>query len=233
MPKAKSPVRGFTLIELIVVIVIISVVTLIALLGHSNFDRSMLLTDAAYSLALGAREMQTFGLSSRTFDVGSGTYAANIAYGLHVNSTALNSYLLFADTNRTTGNPPLSNCVTGTDQNSPDYKRGNCMYETTSPADGIVQRYSFSRGFRISHFCGKKDSTTYCSTDGTSPLTTLDIVFMRPNTDAIMTGQRSGAGRVDFTSAAIYLTTPDNSATRAVCFTRVGQVSVVLSGTCP
>lgn len=224
--------RAFSLVEMMVVITIITVVTGIALLGHSNFDRSMLLTDAAYSVALGAREMQTFGLSSRTASLGGGVFAANIAYGIHVNSTSPNSYLLFADTQRT-GGAPLANCPTGTVSTAPDYKRGNCLYETQSPADGIVEQFSFSRGFKVSSFCGKSGATTYCSTDATSPLTSLDVVFMRPNTDAVMTARRSGASTVQLTSASIYLSTADNSATRGICFTQVGQVSVSLTGTCP
>lgn len=228
----RTPQRGFTLVEMIVVITIITTVTLIALLGHSNFDRSMLLTDAAYSVALGAREMQTFGLSSRTANVGGSSFAANIAYGVHVNSTAPNSYLLYADTQRS-GGAPLANCPTGTNASLPEYKRGNCLYETTAPADGIVEHFSFARGFRVTSFCGKNGATTYCSTDGASPLTSLDIVYMRPNTDAVMTGRRSSASTVTLTSAAIYISTADGSATRGICFSQVGQISVILSGTCP
>lgn len=227
--------RGFSLVEMTVVIAIITVVTTIALVGHSSFDRSMLLTDAAYTVALGAREMQTFGLSSRAASLPGGAFAANVAYGIHVetsDSPTPNWYLLFADTQRS-GGAPLSNCPTGIDFSSPDYKLGNCLYETTAPADGIVERFSFSRGFRISSFCGKNGSATHCSTDGTSPLTALDIVFMRPNTDAVMTGRRSGASAVPFTSAGIYISTADGSATRGICFSQVGQVSVILSGTCP
>lgn len=223
--------RGFTLVEMGVVMIIITVVTLITLLGHSNFDRSMLLTDAAYSVALGAREMQTFGLSSRTADLGGSTFAANIAYGIYVTSASPSSYLLYADTQRS-GGGPLSNCPTGTVSSSPNYKLGNCLYETTAPADKIVETFSFGRGFRVASFCGKNGAVTYCSTDSTSPLTSLDVVFMRPNTDTVITGRRQSAAPVTLTSAAIYLTTNDNSATRGVCFTQVGQISVATS-TCP
>jgi len=230
-PK-KAVVRGFTLIEMMVVVIIITVVTLIALLGQSSFDRSMLLTDAAYNVALGAREMQTFGLSSRTFDVGGSTFAANIGYGMYVATTTPNSYLLYADTQRS-GGAPLANCPTGTVSSSPNYKLGNCLYETTAPADGIVERFSFTRGFKVNRFCGVSGVTTYCSTDSNSPLTSLDIVYMRPSTDAVMTGRRQSASPVQFSSAAIYISTADSSVTRAICFTQVGQVSVVLEGNCP
>ncbi len=216
--------RGFTLVEMLVVLGIITVVTTITLLGHSNFDRTMLLTDAAYTVALSAREMQTYGLSSRI----NSTFT-NIGYGLYVNASVPNSYTTYADTQRITSVP---HCPSGTDVNSPEYKRGNCLFESTSPADIIVQTYSFSRGFRISRFCGRFGANTYCSNDASNPLTTLDVVFMRPNTDAIVSGRRSTGAPIELTSAQIYLSTANGSATRGICITQIGQISVS-EGNCP
>lgn len=233
-PLVPRSLQAFSLVELMVVVAIISTVTMIALLGQSNFDRTMLLSDTAYSVALGAREMQTFGVSSRGYDIDAGptvNIVTNIAYGLHVTTSALNSYILFADTERVTS--PLTNCLTGSVSTAPEYKRGNCVYESTAPADGIVQRYTFTRGFRISRFCVKVGATSYCSNDATSPLTTLDVAFMRPNTDTVITARRQSAATIDTaTSAQIYLSTADGSATRGVCFSPLGQVSVAV-GTCP
>lgn len=231
----RHALRAFSLVELMVVVAIISTVTIIALLGQSNFDRTMLLTDAAYSVALSAREMQTFGVSSRGFDTDSGpgvSVATNIAYGLFVQTASPTSYLLYADTSRS-GGAPLSNCPTGTISTSPEYKRGNCLYDTTAPADGIVQNYTFGRGFRISSICGKSGATTYCSTDSSNPLLSVDIAYMRPNTDTAITGKRQGISTpTSLTSAQVYISTANGSATRGICFSQIGQVSVV-TGTCP
>jgi len=219
-------VRAFTLIEMLVVLAIITVVTTVTLVGHSSFDRSMLLTDATYSVALAAREMQTYGLSSRV----TGGYT-NIGYGLYVSANSPTSYLTYGDTQRVTSVPACL-ALTGSDSSSPDYKRGNCMYETTAPADTIVETSTFARGFRITKFCGKSGATTYCSTDASSPLTALDVVFMRPNTDAVVTGRRSTGSPLSLSSAAIYVSTADNVATRAVCITQIGQIYVSATA-CP
>lgn len=216
--------RGFTLVEMLVVLGIITVVTTITLLGHSNFDRTMLLTDAAYTVALSAREMQTYGLSSRV----TATFT-NIGYGLYINASAPTSYVTYADINRITSVP---HCPSGSNPASPEYKRGNCLFETTSPADTIVQTYSFSRGFRISRFCGRFGSNTYCSNDASNPLTSLDVVFMRPNTDAIVSGRRSTGAPIELTSAQIYLSTANGLVTRGICITQIGQISVS-EGNCP
>lgn len=223
--------RAFTLVEMLVVLSIISIVTLVTLSGHSNFDRSMLLTDAAYNVALSARQMQTFGLSSRSFNV-SGSNVTNIAYGVHFDIATPTRYLTFADTQRTTPvNSSICPLTAITDTTSPDYKRGNCIYDASGTADGILETFTFSRGFRVARFCGKSGATTYCSTDSSTPLTALDVVFVRPNTDAIVTAQRGGTS-LKLDSAQIYLTTNDAQATRGICVTQIGQISVAQTS-CP
>lgn len=209
---------------MMVVLAIIAIITSIALLGQSTFNRSLLLTNTAYTVALSIREMQTLGLSSRTYNS-----VQNAGYGVHFDKTVPQSYILFADISKTL--PVPSNCVVGSIADAPDAKPGNCKYDTSGTPDGIVQTYAFSRGFTVTKFCGKLNpTTTYCSTDGL-PLTSLDVAFVRANTETAVNAVRSGSS-VQLTTAEIYISSADGQASRAVCVNKVGQVSVAL-GNCP
>jgi hypothetical protein len=65
-------------------------------------------------------------------------------------------------------------------------------------------------------------------------LTGLDILFRRPETDSLINATRAvpAGSRIQLTSAEIYLSTGDGAATRAVCISQVGQISVS-SSVCP
>jgi hypothetical protein len=148
---------------------------------------------------------------------------------VHFATNAPASYILFADISRTL--PVPANCVVGT-AGTPDYKPGNCKYDTTGVADGIVQTYNFSRGFTVTRFCGKFNiNTRYCSTDSGTPLTSLDVSFVRASTETAVNAVRNG-NPVQLTTAEIYITSADGQASRAVCVNKVGQVSVALAS-CP
>lgn len=206
---------------MLVVLSIIAIITTIALFGQSTFNRSVLLTDTAYTIALSLREMQSLGLSSRQF--GS---VQNAGYGGRFTAPS-NSYVLFADIG---GSSPQSNCPIGI-VGTPERKPGNCIYN--SGTDGVVRTYSLSRGFRITEVCGTAMSggTRYCSSDST-PLTALDVTFVRSNTtDTIMTGQRLGAS-VPLSKAEIYVRDADGVNVRGVCVSQLGQVSIT-SAACP
>lgn len=216
------PVRGFTLVEMLVVLAIITIITAITLTGQSTFNRSLLLTDTAYTLALSLREMQTLGLSSRAFGG-----VQNVGYGGRFTASPGTSYILFADTNRSSPTP-LANCPAGV-VGALDAKPGNCVY---TASDGLFQTYELTRGFRVTRICGTTPGVggnRYCS--DTSGLTALDVVFVRSNTtDAVITGQRAGSEA--YAKAEIYVTSPDGEVSRAICVSQVGQISVAYSA-CP
>ena len=207
--------------EMLVVLAIITIITAITLNGQATFNRSLLLTDTAYTLALSLREMQSLGLSSRSYNG-----VQNAGYGGHF--TPGTSYALFSDTNRSSP-APLANCPAGT-AGAVDAKPGNCVYTASDALFGSL--YEFSRGFSITKICGTTPGTPgtrYCS--DTSGLTAVDIVFVRSNTtDAVITGQR--AGYEAYAKAEIYVTSPDGEVSRGICVSQVGQISVAYSD-CP
>jgi len=212
---------------MIVVLAIITIITSIALLGQSSFNRSIVLTGTAYTLAFSVREAQSLGMSSRR----AGT-VQNAGYGVHLSSNQT-SYLLFADTSPVlpgdTANPTV--CPGHTALTGPEAKPGNCMYDSTNE---IVRTYQLNNGFKIKSFCGTPASggAARCSTSPTAPLLALNILYMRPNTQSVITGITSSAfpapntSRVRLTDATMRIVSPDGTTERCVYVSQVGQISV-------
>jgi hypothetical protein len=221
---------------MLVVLAIIVVITAVALLGQSTFNNSLLLTDTAYTVAFSMRDAQTRGLSSRTYDP-TGSPVTNTGYGVYfstANPLNLNSYYLFADIVNT-ATPPAA-CTIGA-AGTPEWKPGNCLYDTGASPDGVVQTLRFNRGFTIGCFCGNATSAgnpSRCSNTGTvgvDRLERLNIVFLRPNTDTVITGVTSSGTPIPLINAKIYIRSPQG-VNRSVCVSQVGQVYVATT-TCP
>lgn len=206
--------RGFTLVEMMVVLAIIVVITAIVITGQSSYNRSLLLTDTAYTVAYSIRQAQSLGLASR----GSGS-VTNAGYGIRFSGT--NGYVLYADTS---GTPNFSNtiCPRGS-AGTPDAKPGNCRFEATDP---IISSNSFSRGFYMGNIRAKVSSgvgSTYTN------LTALDVVFMRPETRAILTSPSSNT--TVYACAEVTIYAPGAASSRVVRVSQLGEISVGQS--CP
>jgi prepilin-type N-terminal cleavage/methylation domain-containing protein len=212
--------RGFTLLEMLVCIAIIGIITAIAVTGQSAFNQSTLLTDTAYTVALSLRQAQSLGLGSHEF-----SGVTNAGFGVHFASGAPGSYIIFADVNSTAPKPAY--CPTSSVATTPDATIGNCLYDAP-PANETYQSYSFSRGFTVSKFCGKSAGGLQCS--NSSYYQSLDVLFLRPNTTAILTGMHSGTPE-QLSCAEVHVASPDGSAERVIRVTNLGEVSV--NETCP
>jgi prepilin-type N-terminal cleavage/methylation domain-containing protein len=149
------PHRGFTLIELMVVFAIITVVSAVVITSQGTFNKTLILSNTAYDIALAMRSAQTYGLGSRA----AGTIA-NAGYGLHFESSALGSFVFFADI------LPLAPC------GQPDCKPGDHVF--TNGSDSIVQTFTLGNGMTISKLC----------VDLVCNLSSLDVAFERPNPNA-------------------------------------------------
>ncbi|MBP9816571.1 MAG: type II secretion system protein [Candidatus Pacebacteria bacterium] len=220
------PQRGFTLVEMLVVLAIIVIITGIALVGQSTFNRSLILTDTAYTVALSIRESQSLGLSSRKVV---DTLIQNAGYGVYF--TPGTSYVQYADIYPTKPGDDLNDKCAGHEADTgPESRPGNCKYD--SGQDTIIKTYRFDRGFTVSRFCGESEGgIDYCSSGGEGTISGLSIVFLRPNTESSIIGIRSG-GEVELVDAEIFIQSADGQALRAVCVSKVGQVAVATS-TCP
>ena len=196
---------------MLVVLAIIVVITGIVINGQSTYNQTLILTDTAYTVAFSVRQAQALGLASRATTVG-GSIVSNAGYGVRFAGT--NGYTVFADTGGAKVPSLATACPPGT-PGTPEARPGNCKYE--SGTDRVIQSYTFSRGFTIQNICGKSGTAaTVCS------LASLDIVFMRPETRAIMTGPSNQV----FTCAEVHVRAPTGGATRVVRVSQLGEISV-------
>ncbi len=234
----RSPItapRGFTLVELIVVLAILSVLTVVAITGQGQFDRSILLTDTAYTVALSVRQAQTLGISSRTY--ATTTPISNTGYGIHfgpASGSNKSQYTLFADTNPAEPGSTLGGLCPGHTQpvTSPLSRPGDCKW---SLADGQVQTYTFNRGYTIGTVCGHLASNPtgarsciYYDGSGVSDFTNIDVTFLRPNTQSIMIGVTPATTNVALTDLCVHLSAPGNvNPNGNIYISSVGQVAVL------
>lgn len=184
--------KGFTLIELLASVSIFIVITTMILIRHSQFSSALLIENLAYDVALSIRKAQVFGLSVR--EIATGSEEFNVGYGIHFDSQVDDSYIFFADRNR------------------------NKQYDNSSE---IVEIFSIKSGNKISKFCGiLPDDTEKCSIAGN--ITYLDIIFERPNPDAII---KSNISEETYASAKITLMSPQEKQW-SINVVSTGQISV-------
>lgn len=215
----RSRPRGFTLVEMLVVLAIIAVITTIVITGQSTYNKTLLLTDTTYGVALSGRQAQSFGLASRKFG-----NVQNPGYGLFFSNAKPTTYTLYADTNNTA--PAPADCPVGT-PGTPEQKPGNCRWDG-SGTDGLVTKFTLERGFYIKQFCAKQGSGSnvplQCSTDP-SPILVLNLVFTRPNTSTVINGV-VGPSLLSYSCAQVTIADASGQATRTVRFSSLGEIAV-------
>lgn len=218
----RSDVRGFTLVEMMVVLAIIVIITVITLVGQSSFNRSLILTDTAYTVAFSIREAQALGISSRTFGE-----ATNAGYGVRFASAPAGSYVLFADVHPTRiGNIQDSSVCPGhTVGTGPEARPGDCRQTQGSE---IVRTYTLNNNYKVSGFCGN-DTAGVERCNGTD-LSAIDITYLRPNTQSVILGTRTNESVIVLTNGVIRVSTPGGIEERCILVSKVGQVSVLSEG---
>ena len=193
------PNRGFTLVELMVVLTIIMVITVVVLVSQSSFNKTLILANTAYDVALTLRSAETYGLGSRAF----GT-TVNAGYGIHFESGTPGSFTLFAD--RYPAPSVSSVCHPINDASAPNAQSGNCSYE---PNQGEkVTSYTLGNGITIRDFCAYALGSWSCAAAHGGGLTSLDIVFARPNPEPFISVNGSYTTALPITAACITLTSP-------------------------
>jgi prepilin-type N-terminal cleavage/methylation domain-containing protein len=203
--------KGFTLVELLVTISIFAILTSVVLFSQAKFNSSILLTNLAYDTALTIRQAQTYGINIKNFvtlDEGTGKAINNFTpYGVHFETGENNnkSFVLFADLN---DSGVFSGDVT-----------------TCEPADGCVNRYNITRGNYISDICRSPGSSggEQCN----DHIKSADIIFKRPNPDAIITVTKDNPQSTPATSIVfIKLTNIDGNSTSTVVVQENGLIYI-------
>lgn len=200
---------GFTLVELMVVLAIMVTITGIVFTSQSTFNKELMLANTAYDVALSLRSAETYGLGSRV--AGS---ARNAGHGIHfVRGT--NQFTLFADTYPSVGSSGLCHAAPGGDSTRPDAQPGDCVYNNSGES---LKAYELGNGVTVSELYA-----------GNSSVTSLDIVFARPNPDPFI--RADGFTGTAYTSACIKLFSPQGG-THFVKVTSTGEITANASS-CP
>jgi prepilin-type N-terminal cleavage/methylation domain-containing protein len=206
--------RGFTLIELLVVFAIIVTIMSVVFTSQSTFNKTFVLTNTAYDIALSVRDAETYGLGTRA--IGS---TINAGYGLHFQSGSPAAFSFFADIS------PAASCTT------PDCKPGNYVY--TAGSDSLVRTYTLGNGITLTDFCAYTTSWTCTVAHGgySGGLSSLDIVFSRPNPNPYISVNGAYSAAFPATAACLTLSSPQG-ASRYVSISYAGEISPT-AASCP
>lgn len=197
---------GFTLVELMVVFAIIITITGVVFTSQSTFNKTLILANTAYDVALTLRSAETYGLGSRVI-----SGAGNAGYGIHFEIG--NTFILFEDKIPTiiSGGPFCHTSQSGY-SSGPDAQPGNCKYDSGED----VKTYTLGNNITVSDLYADNN-----------PVTSLDIVFARPNPDPSV--RANGSTAPVYNSACITLTSPQGG----MRFVRVISSGQITTNTTP
>lgn len=198
---------------MLVVLGIITVITGIILNGQSSFNKTLVLTNTAYDIALSIRSAETYGLGGRAIN------DKPVGYGIHLTKGAPGAYSLFADTFPL---PSISSvCHPTSDISNLDAQPGNCSYDPGS--DTLVTNYTLGNNMAITDFCAFSSGSWVCANSSGATLNSLDIVFARPDPDPLMSSNGSYSSSI--TKSCLVVTSPQGGF-RYVTVTSTGVISV-------
>lgn len=213
--------KGFTLIELMVTLAIFTVISAITLANYPDFNTKIQRDILVQNIALSIREAQVYGTSIRsTSDVTPLGEATPGAYGIYVGDAG--HYYLFVDTNGDNMFDPQNTATCGAVADSSD------PFSINSNPECLLAYTIKSGTNRILLTCGNyigsgNTRRTDCDAAAQNPetmqyttnyLTNLNILFRRPNPEAVITGRpvhQEGGGICDAlgTNTNIPLSAPD------------------------
>jgi prepilin-type N-terminal cleavage/methylation domain-containing protein len=194
--------RGFTLFEMMVSIGIFVLITSIGIVNYRKFGNDIFITNLAYDVGLSIRKAQSFGINVKEAK-NIGTDPFRFAYGVHFDKAITGRYQLFVDAYG--ADPSCTNESIGPD------RKWNCSNED-------VEVYSLLKNSKIHDLCAVIAEESTCTS-----VDTLDITFLRPNPDAIIT--TSAAGTNTYSRAEIVIKSADNRQKKIVVYA-VGQISI-------
>lgn len=174
------------------------------LVRGAQFDSSTLLRSLAFSVALSVREAQVYSTAVRQSAIGSDEFGQG--YGVRLSGSGATTYLLFVDLNN------------------------NQAYDAGATPSELVRTYNVARGYQVSRYCAtpSNGSPEQCSDSGAPQLTSLTVLFRRPNPDPRFITNVSGQ---EYSSAYIQVKSLGNGATRNITIQSTGQITVGPPGT--
>jgi len=203
--------KGFSLVELIIVIAIFLVITMVVVFNQNRFSSDISISNISYQIALQIRQAQVFGTLVR--DIGGEQSVPtdfDLGYGVNFfkNTDSSIGFSIFADAD---SNVPAGGIS------------GNGKYDDGG-VDVNISTFNLSEGNTITEVCvfpnsGAGDSSCMNSADESGQ---VDIVFRRPEPDAII----SGGSIVDAQRAEIIVTSALRDRQKKITVRNTGQISV-------
>lgn len=192
--------KGFSLTELIVVVAIFIILTSVVLINQNRFSSTISIQNLAYQISLTIRQAQVYGLSVRGSKVGS-VSTFDTAFGIQFNSATPTQFIFFADLNK-------------------DKK-----YILAD--DGLpISTFTLDSG-SIKDVCTTSALIIHCfGSTGTNKITTADIIFQRPNPEAIISDDLSLVGDPGKSQIQITLQSAIKDKVQNIFVTRPGQIYV-------
>ena len=197
---------------MVVLAIIVSVMSIV-LTGQSTFNKTLILSNTTYDIALSLRSAETYGLGGHAVGV------APTGYGIHFDKTIPGSFILFGDSSP--GPSTTSVCHPTSDVTSLSAQPGDCSY--TAGQDTVVSTYVLGNNMTISDFCAYFSGSWSCATSHGSSLSALDIVFSRPNPDTLMSANGSYSPSSPVTGACITVSSPQGG-WRFISVSSSGQI---------
>lgn len=191
------------MIELLVVIAISTVLMSVVMFGYSVFNQRLSVSGSAQEIVLAARQAQSYGLNVRESGAGLQDFAS--PFGVYFNPTdSSDAYYIFVDKN---GDGRYSDAL------------GNCS------GSECVQKIDLRNGVRI---------TTLSKSGSSCPSAarTLEVMFKRPNPDAIINFRNSAGVIICAPSssfmqdAKITILSSNDSESKEIGFDATGQVYI-------
>lgn len=191
------------------VLSIIGILSAVVVTSQASFNKTVLLSNTAYDVALAIRSAETYGLGSRVAASG----VTNAGYGIHIDASQPSKVLLFADV---FSEADVVEChPQGTEVASPDHIPGDCAY--TAGKDIDVMPLALGNGMKVSSL------SVFTNNAWGSDRDSLDMVFARPNTEVYFA--TNGEYVPNVSAACITITSPQGGA-RYVRVERTGNIIV-------
>lgn len=216
---------------MVVVLAIITVISGVILTSQTSFNKTLVLSNTAYDIALTVRSVETFGISS------SGLNVNGVGYGLHFDTDSPTSFTLFKDIDPAPSDSFCHSPLPPGGRTAPNAKHGDCVYNPDPVKGERIKDYTVQNGIFISRFCTVKSLGDWRCKNIVAPtggdeddeggrLYSVDIVFTRPNPTPFITVN----GRTDKSKlrskACLEISAPGSNVTRSIFILPSGAITV-------
>jgi len=217
---------GITLIEIMVVVAIVVIISIIAVYQFSSSNKISHIRTTADDMALNIRKAQSYALAVkstssflRPYQNG---YGVHFETGLNSNpqDANQNSYIIFTDYELAIGpggwdRAYLKSSAIGTPCGSPSQNDNECLEKINMPAGDKITTIEV---------CYTTSGTTSCSS-----VSSMDIVFLRPNLDAYfctIAPSLGGCSSYSQSSGLTKVTLTSGNRTKVINVWSTGQIEI-------